>query len=220
MGFDGKVEGVRLGSGEIERLVKSLNFEKLGGIIPAIAVGEDGRVLMLAFMDEEALRKTLSTGMMHYWSRSRRRLWMKGEESGHYQYVLGVYADCDSDSLLFKVRQVGNACHTGEGTCFHKPVVEHLAAWEVPAELERVVKDRIANPREGSYTSKIASGGLAKAAKKVGEEGVEAALAGVAESKERTISEAADLIYHLIILLQMKGISLEDVYSELRKRRR
>ncbi|MEN3035418.1 MAG: bifunctional phosphoribosyl-AMP cyclohydrolase/phosphoribosyl-ATP diphosphatase HisIE [Candidatus Methanosuratincola sp.] len=218
--IDGKGEGVRLSSEEINSLVKSLDFEKLGGIIPAIAVGEDGRVLMLAFMDEEALRRTLSTGMMHYWSRSRRRLWMKGEESGHYQYVLGVYADCDSDSLLFKVRQVGNACHTGEGTCFHKPVVDHLAAWEVPAELERVVKDRIANPRDGSYTSKIASGGLAKAAKKVGEEGVEAALAGVAESEERTISEAADLIYHLIILLQMKGISLEDVYSELRKRRR
>ncbi|MEN3016264.1 MAG: bifunctional phosphoribosyl-AMP cyclohydrolase/phosphoribosyl-ATP diphosphatase HisIE [Candidatus Methanosuratincola petrocarbonis] len=218
--IDGKGEGVRLGSEEIESLVKSLDFEKLGGIIPAIAVGEDGRVLMLAFMNEEALRRTLSTGMMHYWSRSRRRLWMKGEESGHYQYVLGVYADCDSDSLLFKVRQVGNACHTGEETCFHKPVVDHLAAWEVPAELERVVKDRIANPRDGSYTSKIASGGLAKAAKKVGEEGIEAALAGVAESKERTVSEAADLIYHMIILLQMKGISLEDVYNELRKRRR
>ncbi|MBC7127038.1 MAG: bifunctional phosphoribosyl-AMP cyclohydrolase/phosphoribosyl-ATP diphosphatase HisIE [Candidatus Methanosuratus sp.] len=218
--FDGKEDGVRLGSEQIDGLVKSLDFAKLGGIVPAIAVGEDGRVLMLAFMNEEALRRTLSTGMMHYWSRSRKRLWMKGEESGHYQYVLGVYADCDSDSLLFKVRQVGNACHTGEGTCFHKPVVEHLAAWEVLSELERVVKDRIENPRDGSYTSKIASGGLGKAAKKVGEEGVEAALAGVSESRERAVSEAADLIYHLIILLQMKGISLEDVYSELRKRRR
>ncbi|MDH7555784.1 MAG: bifunctional phosphoribosyl-AMP cyclohydrolase/phosphoribosyl-ATP diphosphatase HisIE [Candidatus Methanosuratincola sp.] len=213
-------DGVKLEEEAIERLVKSLDFAKLGGIIPAVAVGEDGRVLMLAFMDEEALRRTLSTGMMHYWSRTRKRIWMKGEESGHYQYVLGVYSDCDSDSLLFKVRQVGNACHTGEGTCFHNPVVEHLAAWEVPAELESVVKDRIANPREGSYTSKIASGGLAKAAKKVGEEGVEAALAGAVESRERAISEAADLLYHLIILLQMKGASLEDVFKELKKRRR
>lgn len=211
---------MRLEEDAIERLVNSIDFAKLGGIIPAVAVGEDGRVLMLAFMDEEALRRTLSTGMMHYWSRSKKRLWMKGEESGHYQYVLGVYADCDSDSLLFKVRQVGNACHTGELTCFHRQVVDYMAPWEIPAELERVVKDRIANPREGSYTSKIASGGLAKAAKKVGEEGVEVALAGVAESRERAISEAADLLYHLIILLQMKGTSLEDVYRELKKRRR
>lgn len=220
MSFGEKCEGIRLDSKEIDGLVKSLDFAKLGGIIPAIAVGEDGRALMLAFMDEEALRRTLGTGMMHYWSRSRRRLWMKGEESGHYQYVLGVYADCDSDSLLFKVRQVGNACHTGEDTCFYKPVVEHLGAWEILKELERVVKDRIVNPREGSYTSKIASGGLAKVAKKVGEEGVETALAGVSEGNERTVSEAADLIYHLIILLQMKGINLDEVYSELRKRRR
>lgn len=211
---------MRLEADAIERLVNSLDFTKLGGIIPAVAVGEDGRVLMLAFMDVEALRRTLSTGMMHYWSRSRKRLWMKGEESGHYQYVLGVYADCDSDSLLFKVRQVGNACHTGERTCFHRPVVDYMAPWEVPEELERVVKDRIANPREGSYTSKIASGGLAKAAKKVGEEGVEVAMAGVAESRERAISEAADLVYHLIIMLQMKGTSLEDVYRELKRRRR
>ncbi|MEJ5292661.1 MAG: bifunctional phosphoribosyl-AMP cyclohydrolase/phosphoribosyl-ATP diphosphatase HisIE [Candidatus Methanosuratincola sp.] len=215
-----KSEGVRLEGEEIERLVKSLDFAKLGGIIPAVAVGEDGRVLMLAFMNEEALRRTLNTGLMHYWSRSRKRLWMKGEESGHHQHVLGVYVDCDSDSLLFKVRQSGNACHTGEETCFHRPVVEHLAAWEAPAELERVVEDRIMNPREGSYTSKIASGGLSKAAKKVGEEGVEVALAGVAEGKERTVSEAADLIYHLIILLKMKGLGLGDVYRELRKRRR
>ncbi|MEM4657439.1 MAG: bifunctional phosphoribosyl-AMP cyclohydrolase/phosphoribosyl-ATP diphosphatase HisIE [Candidatus Methanosuratincola sp.] len=220
MSDDGGKDRVRLEEEAIERLVNSIDFAKLGGIIPAVAVGEDGRVLMLAFMDEEALRRTLSTGMMHYWSRSRKRLWMKGEESGHYQYVLGVYADCDSDSLLFKVRQVGNACHTGEATCFHRPVVDYMAPWEVPAELEGVVKDRIANPREGSYTSKIASGGLAKAAKKVGEEGVEVALAGVAESRERAISEAADLLYHLIILLQMKGTSLEDVYRELKKRRR
>ena len=215
-----RTEGVRLEGEEIETLVKSLDFAKLGGIIPAVAVGEDGRVLMLAFMDEEALQRTLSTGLMHYWSRSRKRLWMKGEESGHHQHVLGVYADCDSDSLLFKVRQVGNACHTGEETCFHRPVVEHLATWEILSELERVVKDRIESPREGSYTSKIAAGGLSKAAKKVGEEGVEAALAGIAESKERAVSEAADLLYHLIIMLRMKGASLEDVYIELRKRRR
>ncbi|MDI9643892.1 MAG: bifunctional phosphoribosyl-AMP cyclohydrolase/phosphoribosyl-ATP diphosphatase HisIE [Candidatus Verstraetearchaeota archaeon] len=212
--------GVRIGAEEINKLVGSLDFAKLGGIIPVVVVSEDGKVLMLAFMDEEALRKTLSTGMMHYWSRSRKRLWMKGEESGHYQYVLGVYADCDSDSLLFKVKQVGKACHTGEATCFHKQVVGYLAPWEVLTELEEVVKERISSPREGSYTSKIASGGLVKAAKKVGEEGVEAALASVAEGKDRAVSEAADLLYHLIILLQMKGVSLEEVYRELKKRRK
>ncbi len=214
------MEGVRLEADNIEKLVKSLDFAKLGGIIPAVTIGEDGRVLMLAFMNEEALRRTLSTGMMHYWSRSRKKLWMKGEESGHYQYVLGIYADCDSDSLLFKVRQVGNVCHTGEKTCFNRPFVKYVDKTDVIRELEGIIKERITNPREGSYTSKIASGGLIRAAKKVGEEGVEVALAGVGETKERIVSEAADLLYHLLILLQMKGAGIEDVLDELRKRRR
>ena len=103
------MEGVKFTEGEIRKIVDGLDFEKLQGIIQAVTVDEDGKVRMLAFMNKEALERTLRTGMMHYWSRSRRRLWMKGEESKHYQYVLGAYTDCDNDSILFKVHQIGRA---------------------------------------------------------------------------------------------------------------
>lgn len=214
------MEGKKFSEGEISKIVESLDFKKLGGIVPSITIDDAGRVLMLAFINEEALQKTMRTGMMHYWSRSRRKLWMKGEESGHYQYVLGAYADCDSDSLLFKVRQVGNACHTGKGSCFYKPIADYKTGVDLLWELEQMMGERMAAPKEGSYTSKIIAAGMKEAAKKTGEEAVETGIAALVEDGGRTASEAADLVYHLLLLLKMKGIGMEQVFEELRRRRR
>lgn len=214
------MEGIRFSREDALEFVNSMDFGKLGGILPAIAADERGRVLMLAFMDREALTKTLEEGKMHYWSRSKRRLWMKGEESGHFQYVLGVYADCDNDSLLFRVRQVGTACHTGEVSCFHRVVRSFAGGPEVLSELEGVIEERMKEPKEGSYTSKVLAKGIREAAKKVSEEAAEVSLAAVAEGRERTIYEAADLLYHLLLLLKMKGASMQDIYAELAKRRK
>jgi len=205
---------------EIGKVADGLDFAKLQGIIPAVTLDEEGRVLMLAFMNREALEKTLRTGMMHYWSRSREKIWMKGEDSKHYQYVLGAYTDCDNDSMLFKVHQIGPACHTNEITCFHNAIKEFKSGAEVLYELEGIIQDRMKNPKEGSYTTKVLTLGPKEAAKKVGEEAIEVAIAALAEDTKRTTSEAADLLYHLILLLQMKGVRIGDVFSELRERRR
>jgi len=214
------MEGVKFTEGEIRKIVDGLDFEKLQGIIQAVTVDEDGKVRMLAFMNKEALERTLRTGMMHYWSRSRRRLWMKGEESKHYQYVLGAYTDCDNDSILFKVHQVGPACHTGEETCFYRTLKGYRGGSEIVKELEAVIQDRMRNPREGSYTSRVLKAGMKEAAKKLTEEAAEVSVAALVEDKERTVYEAADLLYHLILLLQMKGVKMGDVYRELWSRRK
>jgi phosphoribosyl-ATP pyrophosphohydrolase/phosphoribosyl-AMP cyclohydrolase len=214
------MEGIKFSEDETAKIVGSLDFSKLQGILPALAVDENGRVLMLAFMNREAVERTLKTGMMHYWSRSRKRLWMKGEESGHHQYVLGAYSDCDDDSLLFRVHQVGPACHTGEKTCFFKILREFSGGPEVLGDLEEVIRDRMQNPVEGSHTSDVIRKGIKQAAKKVGEEATEVAVAALAEDTERTVYEAADLLYHLEILLQMKGTGIGEVYGELARRRK
>jgi phosphoribosyl-ATP pyrophosphohydrolase/phosphoribosyl-AMP cyclohydrolase len=214
------MEVVKFKEDEITKITSKIDFEKMQGIIPTVAIGEDGRVLMLAFMTKEALEKTLRTGMMHYWSRSRNKLWMKGEESKHYQYVLGAYMDCDSDAMLFKVNQIGPACHTNQQTCFFNPLKDYQIGAEILYELEEVIKERMQNPKKGSHTSEIISKGSSEAAKKVGEEAVETAIASLVEGKERTVSEAADLLYHLIIMLQMKGIGINDIFAELRERRK
>jgi phosphoribosyl-ATP pyrophosphohydrolase/phosphoribosyl-AMP cyclohydrolase len=204
---------------EAQEIIASLDFEKLDGILPAIAVDDEGRILMLAFMNKEALEKTLEEGMMHYWSRSKKRLWLKGEESGHFQHVLGICADCDFDSLLFRVKQVGNTCHTGEYSCFHNEISPFRGGSEVLSEIEGVIEERMRNPKAGSYTTSVLRKGIREAAKKVSEEAAEVALAAVAEDKERTVYEAADLLYHLLLLLKMKGTSMGDVCMELAKRR-
>jgi phosphoribosyl-ATP pyrophosphohydrolase/phosphoribosyl-AMP cyclohydrolase len=213
------MEGTKFNDDEISKIAGGLDFEKLGGIIPAITVDGSGRVLMLAFMNREALEKTLRTGMMHYWSRSRKRLWVKGEESKHYQYVLGAYTDCDSDSILFKVRQIGPSCHTGEPTCFYKALKEYEGGPDILEVLEALMRDRMKNPKEGSYTSTVIRAGITEAAKKVSEEAAEVTVAALAEDKERTVYEAADLIYHLLLLLQMKGTNMGEVFEELWRRR-
>jgi phosphoribosyl-AMP cyclohydrolase / phosphoribosyl-ATP pyrophosphohydrolase len=165
------------------------------------------RVLMLAWMDDEALRLTRDSGQAHFFSRSRNRLWRKGETSGNTLEVEELREDCDGDAILLRVRPAGPVCHTGSASCF--------APW-----LWRLVAERSATRPEGSYVSAMLEQGPAAAARKVGEEGLEAALAGAGESDERVISELADLWFHSYLLLAARGLDPSDVERELKRRRR
>ncbi|MDH5806876.1 MAG: bifunctional phosphoribosyl-AMP cyclohydrolase/phosphoribosyl-ATP diphosphatase HisIE [Candidatus Methanomethylicaceae archaeon] len=204
----------------LDSIINELDFEKLNGIIPVVTLDENGKVLMLAFMNKEALRKTLETGKMHYWSRSRKKIWMKGEESGHYQYVLGIYTDCDRDSLLFIVHQEGKVCHKDKETCFHEKIKEYRIRHLIIEELEKIIEERIKKPKEDSYTSSIVNKGLEEISKKIIEEAAEVAISALRESEERLISEIADLLFHLLVLLKVRGKSINDVYEELWRRRK
>ena len=196
------------------------------GLIPAVAQETvTGEVLMVAWMDHQALAKTLESGLAHYWSRSRRALWRKGETSGHEQHVDGVYADCDGDTLLVQVHQEGVACHTGARTCFFT----RLEGGEAPAlsgagpamleVLERVLQSRKVERPEGSYTAGLFARGETQICRKIGEEATEvvtAALGG--EGDPRVISEVADLWFHTMVLLAARGIPLRRVFEQLAAR--
>lgn len=190
------------------------------GLICAVAQDNvSGEVLMQAYMNEEAFRLTVQTGYAHYLSRSRNCLWKKGETSGHLQKVVGIYLDCDHDCVLLKVHQTGAACHTGNYSCFFESVQpsERIGV-EMLGKLSRIVADRKANPEEGSYTSYLFEKGIDKIAKKTGEEAVELVIAAKNEDRQEVIGECADLLYHTLVLLEEKGVTLEDVCSELWKR--
>ena len=177
-------------------------------LTPAIVQdADDGRVLMLAWMDDEALRRTRETGEAHFWSRSRQRLWRKGETSGNTLAVEELRDDCDGDAILLRVRPNGPACHTGSESCF--------APW-----LWRRIAERAKERPEGSYVTSLLADGPKAAAQKVGEEGVEAALAGVSESDERLVEELADLWFHSYVLLAARGLDPTAVEDELRRRHR
>jgi phosphoribosyl-ATP pyrophosphohydrolase/phosphoribosyl-AMP cyclohydrolase len=174
---------------------------------PAIVQdADDGRVLMLAWMDDEALRLTQETGEAWFWSRSRSKLWKKGETSGNVLAVEEVRDDCDGDALLLRVRPAGPACHTGSTSCF------------APA-LWRTVVERVRDRPEGSYVAALADGGVERAAQKLGEEAVEAAIAATA-GDGRLVSEAADVLFHLYVLLAVAGVDVVDVEAELTRRKR
>lgn len=188
-----------------------------------VAIAQDfysGEVLMQAFMNEESLKLTLSTGYATYYSRSRKKLWKKGEESGHVQRVISAYFDCDNDCLLLKVEQTGAACHTGARSCFFNQIVgdKDGIGVEMLGKLERVIDDRKQNPVEGSYTAYLFEKGIDKIAKKAGEEAVEMVIASKNENKEELVGECADLLYHTLVLLREKGVTLSDVCTELQKR--
>ncbi len=191
------------------------------GLVCAIAQDiESGEVLMQAYMNAEALACTEKTGYAHYWSRSRQKLWKKGEESGHLQAVVSMHFDCDRDCVLLKVRQTGAACHTGAYSCFFDFLQgdkERIGA-EMLGKLQRIVLDRKEHPAEGSYTSYLFEKGIDKIAKKAGEEAVEMVIASKNEDKEELIGECADLLYHTLVLLAARGISLSDVCTELSRR--
>jgi phosphoribosyl-ATP pyrophosphohydrolase/phosphoribosyl-AMP cyclohydrolase len=198
------------------------------GLIPAVVQEtETGEVLMVAWMDRQALEATRTTGLSHFWSRSRQALWRKGETSGHVQHVDGIYADCDRDTLLVQVHQEGVACHTGARTCFFTRLADSGAgapslAGAGPAlleVLERVLESRKASPPAGSYVAGLFARGEPYICRKIGEEAVEvvtAALGG--EGDERVVSEVADLWFHSMVLLAGRGISLRRVFAELDRR--
>ena len=221
-------ETLKLSLEEAEKIAGLLNFEKLNGLVPAIAQDYvTGRVLMLAFMNKEALVKTLTTGVMHYWSRSKNRLWVKGEETGHYQYVKEFYVDCDNDSLLFKVEQVGVACHTGNESCFYRRILGTDKVEEVGAppsnvldEVFEVILERLSKPRAGSYVASVVGKGLDHSLQKLGEEAIEFILAMKGSDKKAKVSEAADVFFHAELALALEKLHLRDVLDELAKRRK
>lgn len=201
--------------------LESIRFNDQG-LIPAIAQDYlDGTVLMLAWMNRESLAKTLETGEVWYWSRSRQALWHKGATSGHYQKVKSIRYDCDSDALLLTIEQLGDiACHTGERSCFHQVAGQVQAPpADMLSELFRVICDRRDHPNEQSYTCKLLAGGDNKILKKVGEESAEVVMACKDNNPEAIAGEVADLFYHTLVALAYHQVSLRDVYRQLAERR-
>ncbi len=193
------------------------------GLIPAIVQDHNtNEVLMMAYMNRASIEKTLATKQTHFYSRSRNELWHKGETSGNFQDVVSMEADCDSDTLLIRVIPHGPACHTGKDTCFFNPILEADSDQRydpaVLTQLEKVVKNRKANPVEGSYTNYLFKEGVDKICKKIGEEAAETIIAAKNNSQEELIYEASDFLYHLTVLLANQGVSWQDLYKELEKR--
>lgn len=193
------------------------------GLIPCIAQDyKTGKVLMLAYMNEESYNKTLETGLMTYWSRSRGKLWTKGEESGHLQHMISLTIDCDKDTILARVDQEGPACHTGNETCFYTPLTGYASGSSntsaVFEDVYNVIIDRKNNPREGSYTNYLFDAGLDKILKKVGEECTELVVAAKNTDASEIKYEMADFLYHAMVLMAEKGITWEDITDELSRR--
>lgn len=194
----------------------TIDFAKGAGLVPAIIQdARTGVVLMLGYMNEAALAKTKETGLVTFYSRSKKRLWQKGESSGNTLAFVDCLSDCDNDSLLIKAVPNGPTCHTGAASCFADDNSEQFSFL---FDLETIIKDRVKNPVEGSYTASLLKQGKKKIAQKVGEEGVEVALEGVAGEIDLLKEESADLLYHLLVLLNVSGISFAEVLTLLRDR--
>lgn len=194
----------------------NLNFDKQDGLVPAIiqdAITQ--KVLMLGYMNPEALEKTQREGIVTFFSRSKSRLWTKGETSGNFLRVVEILPDCDNDTLLIKARPEGPTCHTGSDTCFGE---QNTSTTSFLHELERIVLDRKANPSPDSYTSKLLARGMNKVAQKVGEEAVELVIEAKDSNDDLFKGEAADLLFHFTVLLAAKEISLESIMDILRER--
>ncbi len=207
---------------EINNFISKVNFEKGDGLVPVIVQdASNNNVLMQAFMDKEALSLTLSSGKMHFWSRTKGRIWMKGEESNHYSLVENAFLDCDNDSILFKVQQVGVVCHTGEDTCFYKPVKaedKKIIDSKMLERLFEVIKERISNPSESSYVSYLTSKGENAVLQKIGEEATELILAIKSNNSKEATFEAADLFFHILVSFAQKDYSLKSIFEELELR--
>ncbi|MDD5931609.1 MAG: bifunctional phosphoribosyl-AMP cyclohydrolase/phosphoribosyl-ATP diphosphatase HisIE [Oscillospiraceae bacterium] len=195
-----------------------LKFDEKG-LIPAIVVDDDtGKVLTLAYMNRESLGISMEKKLTCFWSRSRKSLWLKGETSGNYQHIVSITADCDGDALEVRVKKDGPACHTGEESCFHNPILGEKTDKFQLEGLYQLLLSRKQELPEGSYTTYLFQKGLDKILKKVGEESTEVIIAGKAEDKAETIYEIADLAYHVLVLMVQMGISVEDIRSELASR--
>lgn len=195
-----------------------LNFKKLqGDLLPAVIQDNTtSKVLMLGFMNQEAYEKTVSTGLVTFFSRTKNRLWTKGEESGNFLKVMSIQADCDQDTLLIKVDPVGPVCHLGTDTCWGE--VNKADDILFLKHLQDFIDKRKKEMPKGSYTTSLFEDGLARMAQKVGEESIETVIEAMACNDERLIYESADLLYHLIVLLSHKGLRIEDLARELKKR--
>ncbi|MFD1255393.1 bifunctional phosphoribosyl-AMP cyclohydrolase/phosphoribosyl-ATP diphosphatase HisIE [Mucilaginibacter terrae] len=184
------------------------------GLVPVVIQDEQTlEVLMLGYMNQEAYDKTIQDKVVTFYSRSKNRLWTKGETSNNFLHVKSIHVDCDNDTILIKAKPDGPTCHTGARSCFQTAYNQNFIL-----ELENIIEDRYINPQEGSYINKLRKKGLNKIAQKVGEEGVEVVIAALAETESELIGEASDLVFHLLVLLREKGLSLETIAKNLEGR--
>lgn len=191
-----------------------LDFSKMNGLIPCVVQDASTHiVLMLGFMNKEAYQKTLEIKRVTFYSRSKDRLWTKGESSGNFLEVVDILVDCDNDTLLIKANPGGPVCHTGADTCFN----ENNDHWDLTS-LEEIIQERKQNPVKGSYTTSLLKSGINKVAQKVGEEAIELVIEAKDDNKELFLNEAADLMYHYLVLLSAKGFALPDVLKVLKQR--
>ncbi|WP_026895415.1 bifunctional phosphoribosyl-AMP cyclohydrolase/phosphoribosyl-ATP diphosphatase HisIE [Clostridiisalibacter paucivorans] len=201
--------------------IKDIKFDK-NGLIPAIIQDiNTNEVLMLAYMNEESLERTWKSGETWFYSRSRKKLWHKGEESGNTQEIIKMDYDCDGDTILVKVRQKGVACHTGEYSCFHNNILDKDIDGKIKDfiyRLYKLIEHRRSNPTEGSYTNYLFDQGIDKILKKVGEESSEVIIGAKNESRDEVVYEVSDLVYHILVLLVHMGIDIDDIKGELYKR--
>lgn len=212
-----------------EELLKEVKYDSKGLVTAIVQDYHSKKVRMVAYMNEEALTKTLETGQVYYFSRSRNELWLKGDTSGYYQYLKGMSIDCDGDALLLQIEQVGGvSCHTGQATCFYRDLTENVditinrgnikSSGNMLTDLYNTIIDRKNNPKEGSYTNYLFDKGINKILKKVGEESSEILIAAKDNDKQEVIFEVADFMYHVTVMMASLGVSWEDVEEELSKR--
>ena len=217
---DGPVEGLH--PELVEGWLTEIRWDERGLVSAVVQDDRTHRVLMLAYMNADALARTLQSGETWFWSRSRRELWHKGATSGNRQRVTGIHYDCDGDALLVRVDPLGPACHTGRTSCFHNPLAGSSEAGfpdeGVLNRLWSVIQDRRTHPKEGSYTNALLSAGEARILKKLGEEAIEVIVAAQSEGDDRLVSELADLTYHALVLLASRGLCWEDVEAALAHR--
>lgn len=194
----------------------NIDFKKMNGLVPAIVQDAlSGKILMQGYLNEEALAKTQETGMVTFFSRSKKRLWTKGETSGNFMELVSMAVDCDGDSILVKANPRGPVCHTGADTCFFE---ENISKTGFIDQLRTIIKDRKKNPTDKSYTASLFAKGINKIAQKVGEEAVEIVIEAKDDNKELFLGEAADLLFHYLILLEAKGYELDEVMDVLIER--
>ena len=192
----------------------NIDFNKTDGLVPVVIQDNQTlEVLMLGYMNQEAYDKTVKENIVTFFSRSKNRLWTKGETSNNFLHVVSIHLDCDNDTLLIKVKADGPTCHTGDRSCFKTDYNQNFIL-----QLEQIIADRYENPVEGSYVNKLRKKGLNKIAQKVGEEGVETVIAALAETEMDLINESSDLIFHLLVLLREKGLTLDTIAKNLAER--
>lgn len=199
--------------------IESLDWSKGDGLLPAVVQdARTGKVLMLGYMNREALRATLGEKRVTFYSRSKQRLWTKGETSGNFLHLVDAAIDCDNDTILVTANPDGPTCHNGTESCFGDAIGPTASRLSFLSQLESVIEQRVSARPEGSYTARLWAEGTTRMAQKVGEEGVEVALAAVTQNADKLVGEAADLLFHLTLLLKSRQLSLADVVAELERR--